>query len=296
MNDSVDRESCYFCGEGHAEALEEHHLVPQRFNGSDEPENTVWLCGSCHNKVEQLYDDEFYKRLGVSVEELRKEPAGRGVSGTEVKPSESQSREIPAGSPHIEFEHWIVHTSISEILSGEVEGLATEFIQRHEEKILSQYESEREDAIPIEEYYDELPEWVVEDAHEHVEFQYVHNELDQFPVVRIVNNNKDRIDRELKFKMDEENEAMTKSPSGKGKGGEKTESKTFGRYIHNEPEEYPPNYRLHCAYCHSVYSQNQHPDLARHLRLRHGIDNPYELSDTAFGKSADMSKLLPDRQ
>jgi len=54
---------CYFCGEEHR--VETHHIVPKRFDGSDEEENLVDVCPTCHSKLENLYDKRFYDELGV---------------------------------------------------------------------------------------------------------------------------------------------------------------------------------------------------------------------------------------
>jgi hypothetical protein len=59
------REDCYFCDED-TDVLEEHHLVPRRKGGSDNNENLVQVCPTCHQKLERLYDDRFYKALGAS--------------------------------------------------------------------------------------------------------------------------------------------------------------------------------------------------------------------------------------
>jgi len=53
--------SCYFCSE--FEVLEEHHLVPRRYGGSDRKDNLVTLCPTCHSKVEGLYDDELFGKM-----------------------------------------------------------------------------------------------------------------------------------------------------------------------------------------------------------------------------------------
>jgi hypothetical protein len=34
--------------------------------------------------------------------------------------------------------------------------------------------------------------------------------------------------------------------------------------------------RLHCGYCHTVYSEFEKADLAAHLRVEHRIEDPYE--------------------
>jgi hypothetical protein len=56
-------ERCYICGEENPNVLEEHHLVPSRFGGSDRDENVATLCRNCHYCVERLYDEQFWTRL-----------------------------------------------------------------------------------------------------------------------------------------------------------------------------------------------------------------------------------------
>lgn len=64
---------CFICGIRNEKVLETHHLIPGRIGGSDDDENVVKLCRNCHVCVEELYDDDFFKR----VEKL--------VNGTEGK-------------------------------------------------------------------------------------------------------------------------------------------------------------------------------------------------------------------
>jgi hypothetical protein len=64
--DKADTSRCYFCPKRND--IEVHHIVPQRFNGSDERENLVALCDRCHEKLESLYDKRFYEKLGVTDE------------------------------------------------------------------------------------------------------------------------------------------------------------------------------------------------------------------------------------
>jgi len=61
----MTRSSCYFCNENNDNMLEEHHVVPRRFGGSDADENLVTVCASCHNGLESLYDSRFYDKLDV---------------------------------------------------------------------------------------------------------------------------------------------------------------------------------------------------------------------------------------
>ena len=57
-------DTCYFCDSG--VDVEEHHIVPQRFSGSDLPTNTVDLCHECHWKLERLYNRDFWEAIGVN--------------------------------------------------------------------------------------------------------------------------------------------------------------------------------------------------------------------------------------
>lgn len=52
---------CYFCDE--SEALDRHHIVPRRHGGSDDEENLVTVCPTCHRKLETLYDSRFYDEV-----------------------------------------------------------------------------------------------------------------------------------------------------------------------------------------------------------------------------------------
>jgi len=64
-NPQYDRVTCYFCLSEERQILEEHHIVPRRFDGSDDDENLVRVCPTCHQKLERLYDSRFYDGLGV---------------------------------------------------------------------------------------------------------------------------------------------------------------------------------------------------------------------------------------
>lgn len=64
-NPQYNRATCYFCLSEEREVLEEHHVVPRRFDGSDDDENVVRVCPTCHQKLERLYDKRFYSELGI---------------------------------------------------------------------------------------------------------------------------------------------------------------------------------------------------------------------------------------
>jgi hypothetical protein len=57
---------CFICGEDNPHVLEEHHIVPRRHGGSDDPENLVTLCANCHSAIEKLYDDDVFRQLGAA--------------------------------------------------------------------------------------------------------------------------------------------------------------------------------------------------------------------------------------
>lgn len=55
------RRNCYFCGsEG---PIETHHIIPQRHDGSDDECNLVDLCPTCHERLERLYNNEFFRQV-----------------------------------------------------------------------------------------------------------------------------------------------------------------------------------------------------------------------------------------
>jgi len=54
---------CYFCSS--TEDIESHHIVPQRFDGSDADSNIVKVCHDCHWKLERLYNKDFWEAIGI---------------------------------------------------------------------------------------------------------------------------------------------------------------------------------------------------------------------------------------
>lgn len=194
---SENYEGCYFCDVTNPAAVEEHHLVPRRYNGTDLEENLVDLCGSCHNKIEELYDDGFYERLGVAVDQVKNDGIGH-ESGEAVDPTQSIDRKIPPESEHVRVE------SLTEGSEKDAKSAHT-----HQSKGLNPHDRPTKAA-------DEL----------------------------------------------------TDMERGSNSG------------VFNI--EFPESYRLHCGYCHTVFGQQNHSDMARHLRVRHGIENPYEVRDSTF--------------
>jgi len=56
MSTSIQTAKCYVHGGDPVDTrlLHEHHVVPQGYGGEDDPTNTVWLCGSCHDIVHRM--------------------------------------------------------------------------------------------------------------------------------------------------------------------------------------------------------------------------------------------------
>jgi hypothetical protein len=71
---------CFICGEDNPHVLEEHHIIPRRHGGADDPENLVTLCANCHTAVEKLYDDDVFRQLGAAP--LRSVPEQRADKET----------------------------------------------------------------------------------------------------------------------------------------------------------------------------------------------------------------------
>jgi hypothetical protein len=63
--------NCYFCES--TDDIEEHHILPQRFDGRDQPTNVVDVCHDCHWKLERLYNKDFWEAIGVDDPRATKE-------------------------------------------------------------------------------------------------------------------------------------------------------------------------------------------------------------------------------
>lgn len=203
---------CYFCGESEPASLERHHLVPDRYGGSDQAENLVVLCGSCHNKVERLYTDEVLAEIAETLSSA--DTTDSIDSSRAVEPSQSIDRMIPPQSDHAQIERleYFPH----------IDSRARRF--NGDTSVVSIGESGKLDS----------------------------------------NKNESAI------------------PQSSGGSDHSIKYDKQPDYAMRNEVEYPDSYRLHCSYCKNVYTQHEHSELARHLRVRHGIENPYEFGDTSF--------------
>lgn len=132
-------DNCRICGHTQSSDLETHHVVPQRYGGSDAPENLVTLCGSCHNALENIYDDRFYARLGIA--------AGRPAPSATEDELGHQMPEV--SSPDRQFPEHPLHVSQNTLHVETI--LANEWASAEQ---LAKY------AVP----YSEHPEFDLEEA------------------------------------------------------------------------------------------------------------------------------------
>ena len=65
MDNNTPDGSCYICGHGNTDVIQRHHIIPRRYDGTDETRNIVNLCPTCHDAIERIYDDSFFEDLGV---------------------------------------------------------------------------------------------------------------------------------------------------------------------------------------------------------------------------------------
>jgi len=257
-------EGCFFCEVTNPHAVEEHHIVPERYNGSDEPENLVDLCGSCHNKIEnRMYTDRFYERLGVAVDELER-VSDQMSGGIEVDARNSKDRKIPSATDHVMFEEWLVTVYISDVRDGNVPNTVAGLIDDRGGEIIEQYEQRLEENMELEQEQRNEPDLPQTDGVSPVQFLYDHELVAEYPVLMVKNPRENWIDWEHED-----------APTLERAHVQKDKQARVG-------DNYPDYYRMHCGYCHTVYTQHQHSDMARHLRVRHGIEEPYQANATAI--------------
>jgi len=87
-----NRENCYFCAHSDSRALEQHHITPRRFGGSDDAENLVTVCANCHRKLEALYGKRFYDDLDVKKDDSESDDSLNAA----LVPEHSGSGRIPS--------------------------------------------------------------------------------------------------------------------------------------------------------------------------------------------------------
>lgn len=124
----MSQNACYFCGNDNDEILQEHHIVPRRFGGSDEGENLVDLCPNCHRGIERLYNKRFYDALGVSPEDyqhpdLDPECAKRGCSSLDTTVVSTNGRHMSVCHAHLECSFKACQRSDVNIVGSDESGI-----------------------------------------------------------------------------------------------------------------------------------------------------------------------------
>lgn len=250
MPDSVE---CFICGDHRPNSLEEHHIVPRRYNGSDEPENLVQLCSSCHSAIEKIYDESFYERLGAkSVEHSANEEID--PEGTKLEPHKTKDRKFPAGSVHISKENFSLNIAFSQ------------FMYHPSQELISDYYPESDLLIKrLEKSADEIISWFKNNKD--TAYTVPPDDLRRTPMVRIVDTHDiHEFDSPVTSKGNISDSPGDFSPQGQRNYA--PDLSTNG-LLTNDFQ------RLHCGYCHTVYSGNEHADLASHLRIKHRVEDPY---------------------
>ena len=249
---------CFICGDQRPNSLEEHHIVPQRYNGSDEPENLVQLCSSCHAAVEKLYDDSFYERLGAeAVEQIGSEDLD--TEGTTLQPHETKDRDFPRYPVHISEEDFCINIAFSQFFLYPAQNIISDYYPESD-VLIERLEQEKESIIDFFKADDfTLGSYTVHP-----------NNTRLTPIVKVVPT-KDRPNTNLSVGLED---------------GDTESSGLISPTIHNRQRDYAADIdthssmssdfqRLHCGYCHTVYSGNEQADLAAHLRTKHRVEEPY---------------------
>lgn len=82
MAEKFKTASCHVCAGAPVDTrlLHEHHMHPKGYGGSDDPENLVWLCGSCHDLVHRLSHFLRSKKTGLVRDLAQQYQESRGLS------------------------------------------------------------------------------------------------------------------------------------------------------------------------------------------------------------------------
>jgi hypothetical protein len=229
---------CFICGAHRPNSIESHHIVPQRYGGSDAPENLVNLCSSCHSAIEKLYDDSFYDRLGVDDTGETKDNK-LDVNGTTAPPHETKDREYPPGAIHVKREDFGLQISFTQFYIHEAKDLISSHFPESDLLVEKLEDVDVQSLKKQDKNIDDYQEMT-----QTLAALYPENER-MTPPVRIVNSDTSPMNKEYAS-------------------------------IHQMPHRSGWFSRLHCGYCHTVYTEFEKADLAAHLRVQHQIEDPYE--------------------
>lgn len=153
-NESIPQltEACAVCGQTNPGTLETHHVVPRRYGGSDNPENLVDLCGSCHNAIERIYDDRFYSRLRAN-STIVNDDVDDADLGRDIEPHQSPDRELPETSVHITREDINAYSLVNEfgVNRDKLRSIAKDYhetdVETLKEKVRAKYEDQHDKEV-----------------------------------------------------------------------------------------------------------------------------------------------------
>lgn len=266
---SLGSDGCFICGDRRPNSYETHHVVPKRYGGSDDPENLVSLCSSCHSAIERLYDDGFYARLGLYRGERQVDaPTSKG---TKLDAHQSLDRKIPGGSEHIIFARKLwCSDSEEDYIWQETRATDTEF--KKGKRIGCKECGETFIAIPHGEGQEELcsdcaPPVTVskEDTQS--------NDTDEL-LEGLGGSGEDFV--HLGDAMDGMGSTPIPNPRTIYYDPERFDEDEFDTKAElYEQLQIEMGVHLHCAYCPIVFRPFEHAKAARHLRLEHFIQDPY---------------------
>jgi len=244
---------CEICGQENPKTIETHHVVPQRYGGSDYPENLVKLCGSCHNAIERIYDDEFYQRLSSTSPQFA-DPDTDSDLGYSVPAERSLDREFPGHAMHV----------ITETL--------------HREEMVSLGVLDEEDlnrvTVTIGEKIEELKQELQEKQNDRDQKQEPEDSNSLIVDSSLASGNwaiKKPISHTRTVKRIKNGIEHWESLLDDGYTLDTEVDITSSEQIEGQDQEI-----IHCAYCDTIFPEWEAADAAKHLQLKHHIDNPYE--------------------
>lgn len=234
MSDQLVEARCFICGYDNPHGLHEHHIHPQAEGGSDEPENTTWLCGSCHQALHNLYgNDDLAGNLESGDD-------GVDAQGDTIQPEHSIDRRIHKRSPHVTIEPFCFDVSL-------------EYIERDP-------------------FWDRIDWQVIDDdsrpykgCSEYIKKVCTENAENVKGKLKKVEGNKD--DQFVYYIVESENKRQKPTIRIVLDGQNRLENGWEWKHFLT---------RIHCSYCHTVFTGHEHADAARHLRMHHGISEVYE--------------------
>ena len=139
----MNKRICQICGEQRPRSMETHHIIPRRYGGSDDTENLVTLCSSCHRAVESIYSDDRWKAAGLSKEDTdteqnpRPEKVGKSLLFDLVEMVREVDRRLDTPKDVYKFVH--TETSVPTELRINLSN-AIRCVSQHESELDDDYE------------------------------------------------------------------------------------------------------------------------------------------------------------